>query len=372
MSRIPQLIVFAIALAALALSGCAAKKPAEVPLKVYWPPPPAQPKMEWITTFSSEDNFPKTEGQKLADNFLGKKVEEFFKKPQGIATDSRGLIYVADMDVRNIRVIDFGNKTMSLYADESPIALPIGLAIDSRDNLYVTEGYNSYVAVFDQRRKPLRRIGGKDSLVKPVAMALDEANDRIYVSDVAAHKVVVFRLSSGAKLFEFGGKGGGKGQLYGPQGIAIDREGRIFVAEQFNARVQVFDSEGQSLYMFGKRGDRNFEFEGPRGLAIDSAGNVFVAEGRKAAVLVFSPDGEPLTALGGGRTAHQLGFTLPTAIHIDRNDRVYISDSMNRRITIWQMLTPAYLAEHPLNQQVLKQLEERVRQLQREREEKSP
>lgn len=364
MKATQKVALFLVLLALVALSGCSAKKQA-VPMKVYWPPPPAEPKMEWITSYSSEDNFPKTGRQVAVEKFLGKKTLNYLQKPMGIAADSRGLVYVADMDVKNIRIIDFVNHEMSLYLDKAPIGLPVGLAIDRHDNLYVADVQGKQILVYDTRRAPLRTLGVGE-LEKPTFIALDEGRGRLYVSDVVKSEVVVFDLASGRKLFSFGGKGGGAGQMFGPQGVAVDKQGRVFVAEQFNARIQVFDAEGKHLYMFGNRGDKTFQFEGPRGLAFDSQGNLFVAEARKAAVLIFQPDGTPLTSLGGSRSTHQLAFTLPTAVFIDSRDRVYISDGMNRRVTIWQMLTPAYVAEHPLDQDALQKIEEKVLRLQKQ------
>ncbi len=351
-------------LAAVTLSGCSTKK--QAPLKVYWPPPPAESKMEWITTFSSSDNFPKTEGQIRAEKFFGKPEVDFFRKPTGVAVDADGLMYVADMDAGNIHVVDFKSKEMTLYSHDVPIGLPIDVRFDSHGLLYVVDGLGKQVLLFSPQRDLLGAFGAGD-LKKPSFIALNEDLGRLYVSDVVGNVVVVYDLGSREKLFTFGGRGSGKGEMHGPQGIAIDKEGRVFVAEQFNARVQVFDADGKHLYMFGSRGDAPFQFEGPRGLAFDSQGNLFVAEVRKAALLIFQPDGTPLTAIGGGYTTHQLGFTSPSTVFIDRNDRVYISDGMNKRVTIWQMLTPAYLAENPLDAGALKRIEEKVLRIQKER-----
>lgn len=366
MKATQKVALFLVLLALVALSGCSAKKQA-VPMKVYWPPPPAEPKMEWITTFSSEDNFPKTDRQITAEKFLGKQKQSYLQKPMGVAADRNGLVYVADLDANNLQVIDFNKKTMAPFIKDGIVGLPIGLAFDSRGLLYVAEAYYKKVLVYNERREIVRQIGVGE-LEKPTFLAIDEGRGRLYVSDVVKDQIFVFDLASGDKLFAFGRKGGDKGELFGPQGLAIDKQGRIFVAEQFNARVQVFDPEGQHLSMFGSRGDKEFQFEGPRGLAFDSAGNLFVAEARKASLLVFQPDGTPLTSIGGGRTGHQLGFTLPTSVFIDTNDRVYVSDGLNRRITIWQMLTPAYLVDNPLNEAALQAIEDKVRRIQKEKD----
>lgn len=346
------------------LSACAGKVQPP-PLKVYWPPPPAESKMEWITTFSSADNFPKTEREVSVEKFLGKKDYDRFKKPVSVATDSKGLVYVADMDAGLIQVIDFDARKMSPYT-EGGMGMPLDIAFDSQDNLYLAEGIGKQILVYSPNRQPLRSIGSGE-LGKPSYIALNEKLGRLYVTDVINHVVVVFDLNSGKKLFSFGGIGVGKGEMHGPQGIAIDKENRVFVAEQFNARIQVFDADGKHQFMFGSRGDDPFQFEGPRGLAFDSEGNLFVAEARKASILLFKPDGTPLTSLGArGVSTHQLGFTLPSSVFIDDNDRIYISDGMNKRITIWQMLTPKYLAKHPLDREALQEIEKKVLRIRQE------
>ncbi|TYO95042.1 NHL repeat-containing protein [Geothermobacter ehrlichii] len=343
----------------LMLAGCAKPKP---PLRVLWPAPPDRPRLEWIVSFHSEDNFPKTESEKATEALLGKGDQHYFGKPMGVASAGDGVVYVADLDVHNIRVIDFNRRKNELFFKQPVIGLPIGLALDSRGRLYVSDAYSKQIWVVSvETRKPIMTFGG-DVFKKPTFMALNERLGRLYVSDVKDHVVRVFDLE-GKHLFDFGKPGGEEGNLYGPQGIAIDKDDNVFVAEQFNARVQVFDADGNYKYRFGTRGDQLFQFEGPRGLAFDSEGHLYVAETRKAALLIFTPDGKPLTAIGGKRTTHQLGFALPNAIYIDRNDRIYITDGMNKRLTIWQYLTPDYLEKHPLDPKLMRQLEEKTRRL---------
>ena len=344
------------------VGGCAAPPP---PLKVYWPPPPNEPRLQWITTFSTEDNFPKTGGQVFTETLVGKEFRYGFAKPSGIVSNGKGVVYVADMDVGNVKIVDFNNKTVELLAKMPIFKVPLGLALDHAGRLYVADAGQPAIIVFGPDLKPLFTFGGRDDFDKPTFLAINERLGRIYVSDVVGSRVVVFDLT-GKKLFSFGSKGSGPGELFGPQGIAIDVKDRVYVAEQFNARVQVFDGDGKSLSMFGERGDREWQFEGPRGLAFDSRGDLFVADGRKAMVMVLDGEGKPLTYLGGGRTTHQLGFSLPTAISIDQNDRIYITDSMNRRFTVWQYLTPDYLREHPLDPEAMKRIREKAQRLEQQ------
>ena len=66
------------------------------------------------------------------------------------------------------------------------------------------------------------------------------AGDVAYVADAAANRIIAFNRVSGARLGVFGATGNGLGQLAGPSGISAGPDGRVYVVEQRNSRVQVF------------------------------------------------------------------------------------------------------------------------------------
>ena len=76
---------------------------------------------------------------------------------------------------------------------------------------------------------------------------------QIYVTDQSNHRIQLFD-KFGAFLSEFGGKGSKQGQFLGPQGIAIDQSGMIFVADSDNHRIQVFNANGTYYTKFGSKG----------------------------------------------------------------------------------------------------------------------
>jgi DNA-binding beta-propeller fold protein YncE len=159
--------------------------------------------------------------------------------------------------------------------------------------------------------------------------------------------VAAFDLSGGRFLFSFGGEGTGEGQLYAPQGLAIDPDGHVFVAEMLNTRVQEFDADGNYLNSFGKRGDKFYHFEGPKDLAFDSDGNLHILDVRKAALIIYKTDGTLLLYTGGSPTKNPLGFAMPVGLWIDKNDTIYISDSMNRRFSIWRYFSEEFIRQNP-------------------------
>lgn len=79
-------------------------------------------------------------------------------------------------------------------------------------------------------------------------------------------------------LFKFGSYGSGDGQFLEPHGPALDSSGNIYVADNHNNRIQVFDSSGNFLRKFGSFGGGDGQFWGPWGIALDSSGNIYVAD----------------------------------------------------------------------------------------------
>lgn len=356
MSPILRPFVPFLLLLLLVLAGCIGAPPEKV--RVFWPPLPNEPHVEWLGTYASQHSFEKTVGQKRKEAILGQEASYRFARPAGIAGDTkRGLVYVSDNLLKNIRVFDFNQKTVSFLTKEPPGGTPYGLALDAAGNLYMGNIDNGSVTVFDPQGQVLRRFAGQ-GLEKTGFLAINDRLGRIYISDGKTHQVAVHTLD-GAHLFNFGTPGGGESGLYGPQGLAIDREDRVFIADQWNARIQVFDADGNPLYRFGKRGTQPWDFEGPRDLAFDSEGNLWIIDGRKQTFGIFNPEGQMLLSFAPGSQSSQTPFSFgfPSSIFIDANDRVYIADALKLRFQVWQYLSESYLAQHPITE------EERQKQL---------
>lgn len=320
--------------------------------RVLWPVPPATPRLEWLGTYYSQDDFPKTSMEVFTEMIVGKFKPEGFKSPYGIARDSQGIIYIADALDSNLRVYDMTAQTVGNYSEDPIFNRPADLAIDAADNLYVVDSDLAAVLVFDKKRRPLRSIGVNKELQSPAYIAIDAARARIYVSDPRANKIVIYDRF-GKKAGEIGAQAGSAKGGYvfsSPQGMAIDKAGNLFVAELLGAKISVFDPQGNYLRSFGERGDAVSQFEAPKDLAFDSDGNLWVCDIRRAQIYTYTPDGRLLLATGtSGPSSDPLGFSTPTAIFISADDHIYVTDRLNRRFSVWRYFSESYRKEHPFS-----------------------
>ena len=172
---------------------------------------------------------------------------------------------------------------------------------------------------------------GDGQLVLPVAVAFD-SQERLYITDEYNHRVTVFD-TSGTFLSKWGVLGSGDGELNGPAGIATDGDDNVYVVDQNNNRVQKFTGEGRYLAQWGGGGEGEGQFNLPWGITTDSQRNVYVADWRNDRVQKFSPDGKFLAAFGKpGEGDGQ--FNRPSSVAVDREGYIYVADWGNDRVQV--------------------------------------
>jgi len=88
-------------------------------------------------------------------------------------------------------------------------------------------------------------------------------------------------------LRKWGTYGEGDGPFSCPQGLAIDGDGNVYVADSGNDRIQVFDPHGRFLHKWGTDGEGDGLFGDHEGLVIDGDGNVYVADTSNHRIQVF-------------------------------------------------------------------------------------
>jgi DNA-binding beta-propeller fold protein YncE len=175
--------------------------------------------------------------------------------------------------------------------------------------------------------------GAEDGkFVWAVAMALD-SQERLYITDEYNHRVSVFDSSSGQFLSKWGASGSGDGEINGPAGIAIDADDNVYLADQNNNRVQKFTADGRYILQWGEEGSGDGQFNLPWGLTIDSQGDVYVADWRNDRIQKFSSEGRFLASYGEpGEGDGQ--FHRPSSVAVDSEGYIYVADWGNERVQV--------------------------------------
>ena len=263
------------------------------------------------------------------------------KEPRGAAVDSRQRLWVADFGHSRIRVYDENGGFLGGWGGRGSgahgLREPCGVAAHG-DSLYVADTWNGRVLAFDLEGNPR---GSAGDLYGPRGIAV-APDGRVWVSDTGNHRVASFAPDLTDPRY-YGRKGAGPQDFSSPIGIAVAPSGEVFVADTSNKRIRVLGPDGAARRNFPVPAwGENVE---PH-LAIADDGTIYATDPGPGAVLVLDPSGtlqERLAADEAGRR-----FENPTGVAIDPKDRIlYVVSSGNSsiaRMPLAQKKTPARTA----------------------------
>ncbi|NPB06463.1 MAG: 6-bladed beta-propeller [Aquificae bacterium] len=295
--------------------------------KVVWPPPPEEPRVEWVRVIEKPEDLGVKKGfwEKLKSFLFGEEQEERIIKPAGVYADEE-LFAVADQGLKGVLLVDLKKKKYRVvYGFPSPVDL-----VRYRNELFVSDSVLGKVLVVSLKKAKVVGEVGTGLLRRPVGLALDHARNRLYVVDALKNKVFVFDPKTKKLLFSFGER------LARPTYCALDRKGNLYVSDSLNAKVRIFSPEGKLVFSFGKRGNTVGSFANPRGITVDREGHVYVGDTLFSVIQVFDPKGRLLLVIGRfGKGEGE--FALPMDL-FRRGDHIYVADSYNARVVVLRYL----------------------------------
>ena len=305
--------------------------------------------------------------------------------PLGVAVDRAGNLFIADSQNNTIRRVSAGG-TISTFAGNSvpgssgdggaPTAAqlngPQGVAVDAAGNLYIADTQNHKVRIVSGG--VIGTFAGSGtagfsgdgaaataaSLNEPFAVALDAAGN-VYIAEFGNNRVRkvdtkgIITTVAGNGISGYGGDGGSatSALLNGPQSVAVDAAGNIYIADTANNRVRQV-TPGGSIGTVGGNGLAGFAADGvqavstqlgnPTGLAVDTFGNLYVADGN-ARVRKIYPSGIIATIAGSGVRGYSgdggvgtsATLNAPSAVALDSSGNVYVADTLNNAVRLLQV-----------------------------------
>jgi DNA-binding beta-propeller fold protein YncE len=303
-----------------------------------WPLPPAHPRIEYVGAIHSVDDLGKKKG--LARRFLSAifgESQEAMIKPISVAKNAAGMLVVVDPGVPTVHFFDLARRDYWRLGEDSASLLrsPVGVAVDDTGRVYVADSERGKVFVFDLKGRLVAETAS-GLLERPTGLALDPAQQRLYVVDTIACRVVVLGRAT-EELGRFGRRGTGPGEFNFPTYIAAARDGTISISDSMNFRVQTLRPDGAFLEAFGNPGDGGGDFALPKGLGTDTSGRRYIVDAAFENVQIFDPSGALLLAFGGPGFGPG-GFSLPAGMFVDSTDTIWVADSLNRQVQVFRLL----------------------------------
>ena len=304
---------------------------------LIWPEAPEKPRIRYLAELSTENDLKKPNVFDLGELIFGKKEVGVLIAPYAIAITRDYKLFVTDTSTGTVHIFDLVKRQYRQFgkiSSKERLQTPVGIAV--ADNwVYVADSMLRKVCVFDIKGKYLFSFGD-NQLKRPSGIAYQKGSKEVFVTDTAAHTIMVF-TNGGKFIKEIGSRGTGVGQFNFPTQLWIDKNRKIYVSDTLNYRVQVFSDEWNPQMVFGRQGDRPGNFAHPCGITTDSFGNIYVSDRQFENVQIFNSQGQILMAFGheGTRSGQ---FWLPSGICIDDHNRIFVADTFNKRIQIFQLL----------------------------------
>jgi DNA-binding beta-propeller fold protein YncE len=230
-------------------------------------------------------------------------------------------------------------STDEIKVDTLPFQLirTYGVGVDSKGKIYAADQAVGAVFIFDPEKKDhVEMIGhGRQANLDMIAgLALDD-DDRLFVTDIKLHHVLVFNAKH-VQEAAFGAE-----VLVRPGGVAIDRENRfVYVADTGNDVVDVFDADSfKLLRQIGKPSRRHDQtdpgtFSLPESLAVDKDGNVYVTDTFNNRIEIFDADGRFISTFGKNGDG-PANLERPKGIAIDCDGHIWVVDAAQNRVKVF-------------------------------------
>jgi len=294
-----------------------------------------------------------------------------FNQPYGVAIDRSNNLYVADTNNHRIRAIS-PQGVVSTFAGtgtqgsvdsgraDSEFNQPYDILIGTDGTLYVADTWNHRIRTISllgavrtlagSGRDFIDGTGTAAGFRHPYGMAIDTQRN-LYVADSQNHRIR--KVTPQGVVSTIAGNSGGfldgtgtDARFYAPNGVAIDTEGNLYVADYNNHRIRKISPEGV-VSTFAGSGERGVadgqgsqaQFNWPNSIAMDAADNLYVVDNGSHRIRRVTPQGLVSTIAGGGIEGDYANgpgklarFNRPRGIAIDTDGNLYVADTYNHRI----------------------------------------
>jgi DNA-binding beta-propeller fold protein YncE len=206
------------------------------------------------------------------------------------------------------------------------------LAIDRQGNLYISDNYVGIVEKYTADGQRLLTLGGQEDSPRdgqfgkyssPAGVAVDRQGN-IYVADPKYNRIQKFD-AQGRFLLKWSKENSDYNWIGRDVRLAVDSQNNVYLTDGVPPFIKKYDSQGQLLLSWGAKGEDDGQFSEAAGIALDTQDNVYVVDSGNSQVQKFDNQGHFLTKWGhGGRGPVYLSS--PKEIAVDAQDNIYITN----------------------------------------------
>ncbi|XP_035672068.1 E3 ubiquitin-protein ligase TRIM71-like [Branchiostoma floridae] len=246
-----------------------------------------------------------------------------FNAPIDLAV-SGDRLYVTDTVNTRVQVFDLTGKYCHSF---STTTIPWSLAVHIDGTIVVKSG--NEVKKFTPSGELLYTFSLSEYCTEPYGLAL-QRDGRVVVADGDKHSIFLFE-PDGTLIKQVGGKGEGDGQFNDPCFACTDNADNIIVSDRLNHRVHVFDKNLMFQHKFGQRGDQTQDMRCPIGVSADNRENIVlsnigcrtdgVKHGQK--LQVYRPDGTWLSTISSDGDK----LNVPHGVAVTEDGHVFVADT---------------------------------------------
>ncbi|NOS77218.1 MAG: hypothetical protein HOP35_04680 [Nitrospira sp.] len=259
----------------------------------------------------------------------GPATEALLNFPTAVAVDAQGHLYIADTMNHRVRRVDAQTGVITTIAgtgqarfsgdggpaDHAALNEPAALAVDAQGQLYIADQSNNRVRAVDLKTGMIRTVAGM-----------------------------------GSAAYDGDGRPAAESSLAGPSGLAV-AAGTLYIADTFNSRIRSVDLvTGMIATAVGDGGSYRYQspddppsssISRPTGIALDREGNLFLTDSdshlirrwdRTTGLLTRMAGTGSASSVGDGGTALEAGLCYPFGIVADGERTLLIADTFNHRI----------------------------------------
>lgn len=309
--------------------------------QLVWPSPPDPARLRYLRALTGPEDFRSEDRSgKMFRWLLGDVENELpLLTPFAVATDSAGIVWVADSGSRMLVRIDLGNEKIDYVQEIAGLRLTSlsGVAVDGRrGRIYLADAVLDHVLVLNSQGRHIGKLMPPQGFKRPAGIAVDQDSGQVYVADVLDGTLVTFD-AEGRFIANVGSKTDPSGRFNRPLNVALGPNGEVLVVDSMNFRIEVQSAQGELLKTIGRPGDAPGTFARPKGVAVDRHGHVFVSDAAFDNIQVFDLTGNLLMHFGNAGSGPGQ-FNLPAGLFFDQDGRLFVADSYNHRVQVFETL----------------------------------